>query len=323
MSYPKLANWIRFKKVSENEYIAKNLLSNTEYKLSAYAVWFIRQLDGQKDPHEIDKNIPKNDCDMFICRLRNKDIIRDKRFLSKSLLDFYITLWQPKIGLLSRVFSFFINLILLVSFLPMLVFSLYYFINNINDLSGDYILIGSYFGLFAGMFFHEFGHILACLANGGRVFEMGIGFHFFLPCAYVLLNSNSIKSRLKRVQVSAAGIEMNFLLASIFLIMSVHFYEFSGFLLGAAVNNAFLALINLSFANGFDGMAIMQELLGIDGLVDKAKQTLSSEYRRRMLRNKGISGKAVIAVFRMIKVIQIVVPLLIAVNILGVVLWFR
>ena len=69
-------------------------------------------------------------------------------------------------------------------------------VNNFSDLSADYITIGSIFGLLVGIFLHELGHMFACIAYGGEVFEVGVMLQFFLPGAYVLMNKNRIKNRL-------------------------------------------------------------------------------------------------------------------------------
>ena len=84
------------------------------------------------------------------------------------------------------------------------------------------------------------------------------------------MNKNRIKNRMKRIQIIAAGIEMNLLLAAVCLIFAAEIEWLSGFFFGACIQNVFLALINLTFINGFDGMTIISELLGIEGLADRA-----------------------------------------------------
>ena len=136
------------------------------------------------------------------------------------------------------------------------------------------------------------------------------------------MNENNIKKRMRRVQVSAAGIEMNLVLTAMFLILSARIEVLSGFFLGAAIQNVFLAFLNLTFINGFDGMTIISELLGIEGLVDKAKRITKSKIRKESLRSNGISGKAIIAVCYAFRGIQVALPLLFALNVVGVVSWF-
>lgn len=322
MKYPTLANWIRFKRISENEYEIVNLLHDEEIQSDAYTVWFARQLNGRRNPYRIDKRKSNEDVDLLLDELEAENIIRDKRFLSKFFLYLLVTVWRPRVTSNLRLFSFFVNGLLLIAWLPLLTFSIYYYLNNLYDLSIDYITIGSFAGLFIGMIMHELGHMFACLAYGGRVFEVGVMLQFFIPGAYVLMNESNIKKRTRRIQVSAAGVEMNLLLTAIFLIMSAKFEPLSGFFLGASIQNVFLALLNLTFVNGFDGMTIMSELLGVEGLADRAKRITKSNLRKRRLRKDGVSGKATIAVSYILRGIQIALPLIFALNIVGVVSWF-
>ena len=61
MSYPITANWIRFKRISNDEYKIINLLYDEEQETDAYTVWFIRQLNGKRDPYQIDRTKSKVD----------------------------------------------------------------------------------------------------------------------------------------------------------------------------------------------------------------------------------------------------------------------
>lgn len=69
-------------------------------------------------------------------------------------------------------------------------------------------------------------------------------------------------------------------------------------------------------------MTIMSELLGVEGLADRAKRITKSNLRKRRLRKDGVSGKATIAVCYALRAIQIALPLIFALNIVGVVSWF-
>lgn len=322
VKYPTLANWIRFKRISEDEYEIINLLHDEKIKSDSYSAWFIRQLDGKTNPYEIDKSRPKVDIDMLLDELEYDDVLRDKRFLSKSILSLLVTVWRPKITTGFRFASFIINGLILVSFLPMLAFSIFYFLYYTYDINPDYIIIGSIVGLFFGLVMHELGHMFACLGYGGRVFEVGVMLHYFVPGAYVLMNDSNIKKRMQRIQIRAAGIEINLLLAAIFLILSSRFYSLSGFFLGVSIQNVFLALLNMTFINGFDGMGIISQIFGVEGFVDRAKRITKSKLRKKKLRSDGVSGKATIAVCYVIRTIQIALPLLLVLNIVGVISWF-
>lgn len=322
MKYPTLANWIRFKRTSENEYEIVDLLHDKRITTDAYTVWFIRQLNGKRNPYLIDKTKTKDEVDLLLDRFETKEIIRDKRFLSKNIFQTLITVWRPRVTSNLRLASFFINFLMMISFVPLILFSAAYFILFVNDISLDYIITGSVAGLIVGLALHELGHMIACLGYGGRVFEVGLGLNFFLPCAYVLMNENHIKTRMRKVQVSAAGIEMNFLLASLCLFLATHIEFLSGFLLGAAIQNVFLAFLNLTLIDGFDGMAIMNEILGTDSAVEKAKRVTKSKVLRKRLKKDGVSGRTTIFACYILRIMQIGLPVVVLLNIVGVITWF-
>ncbi len=322
MKYSVLANWIRFKPITDDDYIIYNLLNNQRLKTDRYMVWFARQLNGKTDPYKIDPRLFKEDVDLILAELKDNEIIRDPRFVSKSLWALLITVWQPRVTANFRMISFFINGLLLISWLPLLIFSIFYFADNIDIINTDYMTLGTFAGLFIGLFLHEIGHMLACLAYGGKVFELGAMFLMFLPGAYVMMNERNIKTRMKRVQVSAAGVEMNLVLTALFLIFAVKFESVSGFFLGMAIQNGFLALVNMMFITGFDGSKIMGELLGTENLIDGTSEIVSSRFRKRTLKKDGIPGIFTIVVCYIFKAIQISLPVLVLLNVMGVILWF-
>lgn len=322
MKYPTLANWIRFKKVDCDKYEVHELVSGRVFEMTGYWVWFIKQLDGKTNPYRIDREMPREEVDDALETFRANDVIRDSRFLSKSLLSTMLTVWVPRVTPMMRAISYILNALLLISFIPLLALSIVYFINNIGYISTDYMMTGSIIGILVGVVMHEMGHMIAGLAYGGQVFEVGLLVQFFIPGAYVLLDDRNIKSTMKRVQVYAAGIEMNLLLAAVFVILSVAFEPLSGFFLGAAINNAFIALLNLTFIDSFDGMKIICEILGLEEIVSKANRVIKSKWKREKIKKYGVCGKATVAACYIFKLVQVALPLVFAVNIAGVISWF-
>ena len=138
MNYPKLANWLRFKKTNENEYIIKNDLLNKQHKLDSYTFWFARQLDGKTNPYKIDKTLKQKDVDLILARLRNKDIIRDNSFLCKSVFALLVTVWRPKVSIKTRLIAFILNTMLVITWFPTILFSAFNFFNSYSDINIDY-----------------------------------------------------------------------------------------------------------------------------------------------------------------------------------------
>ena len=124
----------------------------------------------------------------------------------------------------------------------------------------------------------------------------------------------NIKSRRKRAHVNAAGIEANLLLAGIGFYLACFLPEAGGFLFFAAVQNAMLALINLIFVTGIDGMAIISEFTGCDDLFRYAKKTVVNTERRRRLCHSGINGLVTMGVCCIAICMQIGLPLLVVFN---------
>lgn len=318
---PMLANWVRFRRVSENEYLVVDLLRDKTYTADAYTVWFLRQLDGETDPYSVDESMAPEVVDLLLETCLEIDLLRDKRFYSKSFLYLLVTLWQPKVTPAFRVVAAVANLFLLVSFIPMLILSIYLLLFHTEDLVTDFLVTGTIFGLITGMFLHETGHMFACIAYGGRFFEMGVMLqNLIMPGAYVVINKEIIKSRMKRIQVNAAGVEMNLLLGSVFLSMASVSVPLSGFFLGAALANVFVALLNLTFINGIDGMNIMCELLGVRDLPERAKTILKSPRHRRRLMKDGVSGKLTVIMCIAVRITQIALPVLLFLNIIEVII---
>lgn len=72
-------------------------------------------------------------------------------------------------------------------------------------------------------------------------------------------------------------------------------------------------------------MAIIEELLGIDNLSDKAKMIRKSKVRKRKLAGKGLTVKLSVAVCYVVSVVKIAIPIIIVINIIEIteaVLWF-
>ncbi len=322
MSSPILANWIRFKKIDEEKYLVRNLLTDEKFYLDSYMVWFAKKLNGKRDPDKIDRRLTKEDVDYICNELEEKNIVRERQILSKSIFEVLLTLWMPRVTNKLRLVSFLLNSLLLIFFIPMFVFSIYLIFSIPFDFNMDYIFIGSIVGIILGMVLHELGHMFACLSYGGYVFELGLMLNMFVPGAYVLMNEKPIKKKMHRIQVSAAGIEMNIMLSAFCLMLCTLIESLSGFFLGMAINNVFLALVNMTFIRGFDGSTIISELLGVEDVIGKAKRVIKSKRAKKILINKGVLGKGAIACCYILRTLQITLPILLLLNVVGVVTWF-
>ncbi len=321
MEYLQLVNWAKIRRNENGEYILKDFNFGDEHRVTPEEARFILQLDGKKDPYDIDTSMTEEEVKELLEALDDLCFLRKGRFISKSFLEVIYTLWIPHVTRGMKIAAKIINGLLKAVWLPLLITALVMSANAEIEYGFAGFFAGTFFGMFAGIVLHEFGHMFACLAYGGRVFEVGVLLEWLMPGAYVMIDTSDIKVRMKRVQINAAGIEMNFLLAGIFGIIACCNYDCSSFFAAAAGNNLILGVMNLLLINNMDGMNIMSDLLGIEDFVGKARKALKNKRYRKMLLKKGASGKATVTACVVICIAQVALPIVIAVNILGVFGW--
>lgn len=320
MSYPRLVNWVDIKIINKDEVIIKDRLVGDCYTLDWYTAWFASKLDGKTDPYKIDRRLSYDDVEELLDELDDMDLLRCRRILARDFAEIYLTLWIPRKSISFRIAAFIINNLLLFLWLPVFVLSIFYFFDSSVHINDEYLLLGYFIGLISGLIIHESGHMFACLAYGGQVFEIGVFIKGIFPGAYTLTNASNLKKRMQRVQISAAGIEANFLLAGIALFLATWSKTLCGFFFEFAVANAFLATLNLLLVDGIDGMAIIGELLGIDDLADKTKMIKKSKSKKRKIASKGITGKLYISVCYIISVVKIAIPIIVLINVMELIL---
>jgi len=227
------------------------------------------------------------------------------------------------VSVLLNVLAYLSNSLLLISWLPVLITGIVLFARNLEIIEFDLLWTGYFIGLICGVLFHEFGHAFAGISYGAKVFEMGVMLMYrILPGAYVLLDVSTVKKRLQRIQINAAGVEMNFLLCGIFLVLGVVNPLLGGMFLNAAICNAFLGALNLTFIKGLDGAAILSNLLGVDDIIDRARRIVFNREARKRVIRKGSSGYATVAVCYMLFALQIALPTLLITNVLEIISCF-
>lgn len=131
---------------------------------------------------------------------------------------------------------------------------------------------------------HELGHAFATKVWGGAVHEMGIMLLVFFPVPYV--NSSAahrFSSKNRRLLVSAAGIMVELLLASLALLVWVntdagmlHDMAFDIIIIGGVSTLVF----NANPLLRFDGYYIVQEMLEIPNLATRSNQYLAYLFKR-------------------------------------------
>lgn len=308
MNYPKLCNWILLKKNADGSFDAKDCITENEYTLGGTIGYFARKLDGKTDPFAILPSCPRREVQAMLDELNEVNFLRYGRVLDSSKGSVTYSVILPRKYRTKSIFPVLINYFLLILWLPTFLFGVDCFLVNLPDLDGGSLLIGQWVGIIIGAILHEAGHASSALCYQGRVFEAGVLLHHYMPGAYVMIDDTPIKSRLRKVQVLAAGVEMNILLSGIALFLCVYVPSLSAFYFGAALSNLLLALLNLTFTEGLDGMAAMGKLLGADSLVARARYALTTKEERLRLLRAGPHGVIELLICCILVALQVVVP---------------
>ncbi|WP_434309854.1 hypothetical protein [Hominifimenecus sp. rT4P-3] len=321
MRYPKIANWLVFRRIAPNQWEVKDYLLEETCTIGNGLARFARKLDGHVNPYAIDPTLDKEDVDEMLQILDENEMLRYSSRIAVSAGTVYRTLWIPKGSGFSRILAFANHMLLKYLWLPVFISGILLLWNRAPILGRDHMFLGSLAGVMLGMLFHELAHGCACLSYGGRVFELGVMLHHFLPGAYVLLSAEAIKNRMKRVQIDAAGIEANLMLAGLLFLAALQFPAWGGAFVCGAVTNILMAALNLTLIEGFDGAAILSELLGAEDLIADAKSIVWKRQKRRRWRKKGRLDNGMLAACYLITGVQIALPLLLLVNAAEVILW--
>ena len=115
---------------------------------------------------------------------------------------------------------------------------------------------------------------------------------------------------------------MNFMLCGAFLVLGACFPFLGGMFLNAAICNGFIGALNLTFIKGLDGTAIVSDLLGVDNVIDRARNVVFSRKERRKIMRQGSGGYATVTMCYMLFALQIALPVLLITNVLEVVSCF-
>ena len=126
--------------------------------------------------------------------------------------------------------------------------------------------------------FHEFGHGLACKRYGGECHEMGLMLLVLTPCLYVNVSDSwLLTNKWKRAMIAAAGIYVEFILASIAVF--IWWFSHPGLVNQLALNVIFICSVSTVLFNAnpllrYDGYYVLSDLIEIPNLRAKATAIL-------------------------------------------------
>ena len=320
--YPKIGNTLTYRRINDDEFEVVDYLSDNSYTFGLDIVRYIKKLDGNTHPYRIPTCLNKSEIDQLLTFLDENELIRksDIRVGFGTVLK---TIWIPRWTKFLRLLAYFVNLFLLVLWLPVLIIGAVMLSHSFFYLEFDWYILGYVIGIAFGGVLHELGHAFAGIAYGAHVFEMGVLImHFVMPGAYVIIDSKNVVERMKRIQINAAGVEMNFLLTGIFMICAAMFTKLGGLFIVAAISNLFIGALNLTLIKGLDGTAIISELLATENLHDKAKAVVFDKKTRHLVLERGVLGYAVFFICCVLCLMQLMLPLLTVFSVLEVISCF-
>lgn len=240
------------------------------------------------------------------------------------------TLVRTKNTRSKRLTAKFLNFLLLRLFIPVLTAGIYVYLDadsiryddltTIEQLMYRYPTVSMWviniLGVICGGAVHELCHGIACRAYGGRVFEYGVMLDF-LPGFYTLIDDSKVRSRMKKIQILAAGAEGNILFAGCLLLLTGPFPGIRIFIFVAAVTNIVMAGINMMAVRSTDGFRILMLIIGMDDAdePEKIRRLIRSKRKRKMLARDGLYGYARLTASYMIVWLQRVFPVLILLEI--------
>lgn len=327
MTHYKLANWITYSKYGDDSYLLKNNLNAEKIIVSQRGLDILLKLDGKTDPSTLVKDYEYSKLSDFINRLVEGGMLRKSRFVYLGALSFGYTLWVPKITSGLKKIASVINAIMFLLWLPALIVSV---TSDFDDaFSGELstLILSLVTGVVLGTIVHEFGHFFATVCyydKGARVYELGIGIQGFMPMAYNMIDSVNC-NKFCKIQILAAGCQMNFIFAGIMGILIRIFPSISSFLGLIMLANLTLGLFNWIIVNGLDGFQIFAHAIGSNPnvfLVTCGKVLFSRKARKNLM-NKGVTGFATIVVAAGVNLMQLgYVPILLSI-VCEVISWTR
>ena len=327
MDYPMVNNCLSYTYNEDNDtYTVKNIDTDEEITVNSSTVFFINKLDGKTNPFDLLPSVEPSLVVEYLDRLRDAELIRDSR-LNKEVFGTWIyALFIPKDRTNrmrpARIICYFLSWLLVLSWIPAMAFGIYSFING--EIDTEHYVAGMVFGTLIGALLHELSHALSACAYGAPIYEIGVMItHYVLLGAYVKMDQEPVKKKLRRAQIDAAGVEMNMLLTGVFLFLASLNEVTCGLMFGAALANGFMGLINLFFIWGLDGGNILGNLLGDDNFVGNSFLTILGSEERRILKKQGISGYALILATLIIGISQISLIVIVVANFLGILVWIR
>lgn len=276
MIYPHVNNYLKYYRNPDGTCRVVDYCTDQEYEMEYDMACILRKIDGRRPLSSV-VSMSRQECDDVEGELLELGLLRKNRMEVDGPGCIRIALWmdsgwsQKRWKGIALRFHRFVR----ITWLPVLVAGLStwsfvflrglysgVFYSSLSGTAAGYFL-GILFGILLGIFLHEMSHAASAVTYGAKVFEIGVGLTFFIPCGYVIMDESQIKGRSCNTQVLLAGIKMNFLLGGFSLLLSFFFPFAWGFWAEMAFVNLVMGFANLIISGNTDGFFAINTMLGI------------------------------------------------------------
>ena len=274
---------------SEDEHYYAINPDGDEFEISARIAHELARADGTREL-KLRKRIIKE--------LKDSGLIHKSRFVKGDDFNRYILFPISARAMKYRDICLLINRLLPI--LSVLTFAAGIFLKfESTSYWGDDFNLFVYYGmLVVSLLSHECGHLVAGLAYGYSISELGVLLFWMIPVgAYVAHGEKENVRKCDRIQFSLAGIEINLMIAGICLLGSMEIWALSGTLFSIACLNVALAILNILPAQGLDGETALSDALGIDSINALARKWLHKPKLRKRLLCSGYKGYVYMCLF--------------------------
>lgn len=307
--YPKMNPLLCYHYLYEDIFQLRNMISDEGWEVGKKVVDFLTQLDGEKDPYEIDLDLDEIDVEEILEVYEKNGWITKNSRLRKLGFSIGTPIVNNKIRMGARVWNILVTLLFLPVFGKGIISILQ---GYVRVEKGTCFLWGMVLAVILGNLLCEFSYAAASIVhNEARLIEGGFRLKYLVPSFYLCVDLKKIQSPLNRAHIKISKLKMNLLLAGTFLCLLKYQVFDSGVLFMAAVTNLVIAVLSLFFST-FDWIEIMGELLGTQLLVEKAKYVLMN---MKKMKCRDVNELAIFLLSGIVMVFQLIIPLFLMVMI--------
>ena len=312
-------NWLTYRETADGLYCVNNHAVNMSTLLDEQEFSFLNLLDGKTDPYQIRTGYSPEEIDELLEMFYDLEYIRNGRMLQKSLGNLSFLIRELYMEDIRKKGYLLADGLMRILWFPFLAFGIWFFAGHWNMIESSRstltIVLSSLLGVITGTVLHELAHIIAGISFGADVYGLGCGVTSFMPYAFVIMNTEKIRSRRKKIHIDMAGIEMNLFLTGLYLLLSCAIPNSGPVFFFAAIPNALLALSNLIPWNGSDGLHTLSGIIGCADFYEYAVNILTNQKKRRKLLACGINGWITMVCCLVIILLQVTTPAFLVLNI--------